>query len=120
MDNSLLWFFAIPVAIVILSVVIETIIHSPIKIAGITFSILLIVTFAINDLTLLIYTILYKLLSFIVAWITRQILCQTRTNNNQVAETARNSAIEELIKQSSLNNTYINGENDYSGRYRRR
>lgn len=72
MSNILLLFFAIPIAIIILSIIFETLINCPIKIAGITFSILLIVTFAIGDETLLIFTILYTILSFIVAWITKQ------------------------------------------------
>ena len=58
MSNFLLLFFALPVAISILSAIFETLIHSPIKIAGITFSILLIVTFAVADETFLIFTIL--------------------------------------------------------------
>lgn len=120
MTNFLLWFFAIPVAIVILSVIFETIIHSPIKIAGIIFSVFLIVTFAVGDETLLIFTILYTLLSFIVAWITRQWICQNQ-NNSTMVENARDAAIEELLKQSSINeNSYSNQNADYTGRYRRR
>ena len=120
MNNFLLWFFAIPVAIVILSVIFETIIHSPIKIAGITFSIFLIVTFAVGDETLLIFTILYTLLAFIVSWITRQWIC-SNNNNATIVENARDTAIEELLKQSSINdNNYTNTNADYTGRYRRR
>lgn len=81
MSNILLLFFAIPIAIIILSIIFETLIHCPIKIAGITFSILLIVTFAIGDETILIFTILYTILSFIVAWITRQ-WCNNQDNGN--------------------------------------
>lgn len=117
MSNYLLWFFAIPIAIIILSVIFETIIHSPIKIAGITFAILLIVTFAVGDETLLIFTILYTLLAFIVAWITRQ-WCHGQSNN--AADARRDAAIEELIKQASINNTYTNQDGEYTSRYRRR
>lgn len=81
MSNILLLFFAIPIAIIILSIIFETLINCPIKIAGITFSILLIVTFAIGDETLLIFTILYTILSFIVAWITKQ-WCNNQNNGN--------------------------------------
>lgn len=122
MDNFLLVFFALPVAISILSAVFETILHSPIKIAGITFSILLIATFAAFDESFLIFTILYTLLSFIVSWLTRQ-WChsQCNHNNNELVDSnetfAKNKTIDELIKQSSLNNTYQ--DSDYT-RYRRR
>lgn len=81
MSNILLLFFAIPIAIIILSIIFETLINCPIKIAGITFSILLIVTFAIGNETLLIFTILYTILSFIVAWITKQ-WCNNQNNGN--------------------------------------
>lgn len=70
--NTLLLYFALPIAIIILSIIFETLINCPIKIAGIVFSILLIFTFAVADETFLIFTILYTILSFIVAWITKQ------------------------------------------------
>ena len=122
MDNFLLVFFALPVAISILSAVFETILHSPIKIAVITFSVLLIVTFGAFDESFLIFTILYTLLSFIVAWLTRQ-WCNGQCNDgsNELVDinevSAKNKTIDELIKQSSLNNTYQ--DSDYT-RYRRR
>lgn len=98
MTNILLWFFAIPIAIIILSIIFETIINCPIKIAGIVFSIMLIVTFAIGDETLLIFTILYTILAFIVAWITKQwtnnqsdcsdeSTCQEDSSNNNNSNT---------------------------------
>ena len=67
MNNILLLYFALPVAIAILSIIFETLINCPIKIAGITFSILLIFTFAVADETFLIFTILYTILSYVVA-----------------------------------------------------
>lgn len=110
--NNLLLFFAFPVSISILSIIFETIIHWPIKVAGITFSILLIITFSISDETFLIFTILYTLLSYIVAWITRQ-WCQNQNNNS------RENAIEELIQNSKLNNNLdVFQENGYNNRYR--
>lgn len=79
--NTLLLFFALPVAITILSIIFETIINCPLKIAGITFSILLIVTFAVADETYLIYTIIYTILSYVVAWLTKQWL---NNKNNEI------------------------------------
>lgn len=71
-NNILLLYFALPIAIIILSIIFETLINCPIKIAGIVFSILLVFTFAVADETFLIFTILYTILAFIVAWITKQ------------------------------------------------
>lgn len=120
MNNFLLWFFAIPIAIIILSAIFETILHSPIKIAGITFSILLIVTFVIEDETLLVFTILYTLLAFIVAWITSR-WCVNQPCSNDY-NTQRDTTIESLIQKSTLNNNNILAEpiTEYNRRYRRR
>ena len=113
--NELLVFFAFPVSIAILSIIFETLIHCPIKIAGITFSILLIVTFSIAEESFLIFTILYTLLSYIVAWITRQ-WCQSQNNNYN---NSREKSIEELIQNSKLNNNLeIFQDNGYNNRYR--
>lgn len=66
--NFLLIFFAIPIAIIILSIIFESFIRCPLKIAGIVFSIFLIVTFAIGEELLLIATIVYTLIAFLSAW----------------------------------------------------
>ena len=94
MNNFLLLCFALPVAITILSIIFETLINCPIKIAGITFSILLIFTFAVADETFLIFTILYTILSYVVAWITKQ------WTQNQCSGTS----LEDLIQEANSNN----------------
>lgn len=108
MSNILLLFFAIPIAIIILSIIFETLIHCPIKVAGITFSILLIVTFAIGDETLLIFTILYTILSFIVAWITRQWCnnqdngsCGCNQNNGNCGCSQAENCLQQLIENAN-------------------
>lgn len=70
--NTLLFFFAIPIAIIILSSIFQTIIKCPMKIAGIIFSAFLIVAFALtaNTEELLIATIIYTIISYISAYIT--------------------------------------------------
>ena len=67
--NFLLIFFAIPIAIIILSIIFETFNKCPLKIAGIVFSIFLIITFAIGNQNLLIATIIYTLIAFFAAWL---------------------------------------------------
>ena len=95
MNNILLLYFALPVAIAILSIIFETLINCPIKIAGITFSILLIFTFAVADETFLIFTILYTILSYVVAWITKQ----------WARSQSQGSTLEDLLQESNLNNS---------------
>ncbi len=100
MSNILLLYFALPVAITILSIIFETLINCPIKIAGITFSILLIFTFAVADETFLIFTILYTILSFVVAWITRQ-----WTYNQLNSEEANTCGCDSNANNSDQNST---------------
>ena len=69
--NILLIFFAIPVAIIILSIILETLLKNPYKVAGIFFSIFLVVAFALGTTAALIaivigYTILSLLTAFLV------------------------------------------------------
>lgn len=68
--NVLLIFFAIPIAIIILSAILETCIKSPCKVAGIFFSIFLILAFVFGGTAeLLVAVIIYTILAFIVAFI---------------------------------------------------
>lgn len=69
--NLLLLLFALPIATIIFSIVLQKIIRSPILVALTIFAIFLIVTFAAFDESFLIYTILYTILSYITAMITR-------------------------------------------------
>ncbi len=97
MNDILLLFFALPVAIAILSIIGQTLINSPIKIAGITFSILLIITFSVADESFLIYTILYTILSYATAWITSLWM------NNQDEDNCLNQLIRATNAENLLN-----------------
>ena len=85
---DLLVFFAIPVATIILSAIFQTLINCPLKIAGIAFSIFLIVAFALGGTTELIiaaivYTILALVTAFIVMFIqNRNDIINNICNNN--------------------------------------
>lgn len=75
--NILLIFFAIPIAIIILSVILETFIKYPIKVAGIFFAIFLVVAFALGGTAeLIVLAIAYTILSFIAAYLTSIICCR--------------------------------------------
>lgn len=84
--NNLLLFFALPVATILLAIVFQRILYSPILVAITFFAIYLVVTFAAFDETFLIYAILYTILAYITAAITRFIsrfiACQRSGNNN--------------------------------------
>lgn len=67
--NILLIFFALPIATIIISIALQKILKCPPLVAGIIFSIFLIVTFIINNLSFLIATIIYTIISFITALI---------------------------------------------------
>lgn len=73
--NTLLIFFALPIAVIIISIALQKIFKCPFLVAGIIFAIFLVVTFAIGNLTFLIATIAYTILSFITAVITK-IICR--------------------------------------------
>lgn len=102
--NNLLLFFAIPVAVIILSAIFETFINCPLKIAGITFAIFLIVAFAAFDETFLIFVIAYTLLAYVTAWIVKQ--WGQRQNNIQ--------SIEDLINEANAINEANNNLNNFN------
>lgn len=72
--NVLLVFFAIPLAIIILSVIFERYLRCPLAVAGIFFSIGFVVTFALGAMIeYIVATIVYTILSFVAALITNYI-----------------------------------------------
>lgn len=82
--NILLIFFAIPIAIIILSVILETFIKYPIKVAGIFFAIFLVVVFALGGTAeLIVLAIAYTILSFIAAYVTSIICCRRNCCNSE-------------------------------------
>ena len=99
--NILLIFFAIPVAVILLSIVLQRILKCPILVAITAFAIFLIVTFVIGDLTFLIATIVYTIIAYITATLTK-IICKL------VRRLGRNSACGSCICD---NNCCDNDEN---------
>lgn len=97
--NNLLIFFAIPVATIILAIVFQKILQSPLLVAATFFAIFLIVTFAAFDESFLVFAILYTLLALITAIIVRFICCLIRNSDNP------------CINGSAMHNSGICGEN---------
>ncbi len=71
--NTLLIFFALPVATIILAIVLQKVLRNPLLVAATFFAIYLIVTFAIFDANFLVYAILYTILAYVTAVLTRWI-----------------------------------------------
>lgn len=117
--NVLLIFFAFPVATIILSIVLQKLINSPILVGATFFAIFLVVTFSAFDESFLVYAILYAILAFITALITRFICCIIKNSDNPCI----NSNIEESNDNldninscgcgcnRSINNQYFNKKN---------
>jgi predicted membrane protein len=85
--NALLIFFALPLATIILSVVLQKLIKNPILVAAIFFAIYLVVAFALFDATFLIAVIIYTLLAYITALIVRTIgIIANNINNDEDSE----------------------------------
>ncbi len=97
--NTLLIFFALPIAVIIISVALQKILKCPVLVAAIIFAIFLIVTFVVNNLNFLIAAIVYAIISFLTAYITcvigrllerignngccnQRTMCGCRENNN--------------------------------------
>lgn len=79
--NTLLIFFALPLATIILAIVLQKLIKCPILVAAIFFAIYLIVAFAVFDATFLIAAIVYTFLAYVTASIVRIICCFIRNCN---------------------------------------
>ena len=67
--NILLIFFALPIAVIIISIALQKILKNPALVAAIIFAIFLIVTFIVNNLNFLVAAIVYAIISFITAFI---------------------------------------------------
>lgn len=80
--NNLLIFFAFPVATIILAIVLQKLLQSPLLVAATFFAIFLIVAFTAFDETFLVFVILYALLALITALIVRFICCLINNSDN--------------------------------------
>lgn len=102
--NTLLIFFALPLATIILAVVLQKLIKSPILVAAIFFAIYLIVAFAVFDATFLVAAIVYTFLAYVTASIVR-ILCYFFKNWNIGCNCSCNSRENNASSRGSLNVT---------------
>lgn len=105
---DLLLYFALPIATIILAVVFQKIIRCPILVAATAFAIYLIVTFAAFDASFLIFAIVYTILAYLAAAITRFIcnfICRNGFFKNINAENINTNTL-------SANNIELNDDDD--------
>lgn len=99
--NILLIFFALPIAVIIISAILQKLLKNPIAVAAFVFAIFLIVTFAAFDETFLIATLAYTLLALITALIVK-FICETNNHDDDICELLRdilkNNNICELLR----------------------
>lgn len=88
--NTLLIFFALPIATIILAIVLEKLLRCPILTAATFFAIYLIVAFAVFNASALVFVIIYTILAYITALIAefffsrckRRVCVSCNCNNN--------------------------------------
>ena len=101
--DTLLIFFAFPLAVIIISVILEKILRSPIAVAALIFAIFIIVTFAVFDVTFLIATLAYTILAFVTAAIVHFLKCRRRREKDLY------DLLSDFFRDNNCNN---NGESD--------
>ena len=109
--NTLLIFFALPIAVIIISIALQKIFKCPFLVAGIIFAIFLIVTFSSFGSEFLVATIAYTILAYITALIIKRL--EDRNNSLQT--------IEEIIINNNENTNVVATNNSCgcNNRYRR-
>ncbi len=80
---NLLIYFALPIATIIISAVLQKFIKNPIWVAAVIFAIFLVVTFAAFDETFLIATLAYTLLSLATAFIVSRLELEEQEDNDE-------------------------------------
>ena len=113
--NSLLIFFAFPIAVIIISAVLQKTIGNPIAISALVFAVFLVITFAFFDETFLIETFVYTIISFLTAFIIKIIFSFNHNSDNNEGENEEYGC-ENCV--NSLNSRILNN-NTTSYRYKR-
>lgn len=80
--NLLLLLFALPLATIIFSIVLQKLINCPILVALTAFAVYLILAFSVFDESFLVYAIVYTIIAYITAAITRFVENYINNNNN--------------------------------------
>lgn len=131
--NTLLFFFAFPVAVIIFSIVLEKLLKNPIIVASLIFAVFLILTFAVFGENFLIATLAYTIISFVTALVVH-LLCRNEENEHNIRDLLEdllsnnnnndNESVCDTVEDLLGNNSNSNSNNSNCGcgcnRYRRR
>jgi len=119
--NTLLLFFAFPIATILLAIVLEKVLESP-TLVGITFfAIYLIITFAFFDSDFLIFAIVYTVIAFVSAFVVRFIkncllrFCCRRENESRL-NTSQEDGSSILLANVNTNSNTNNNPRVITGR----
>lgn len=116
--NTLLIFFAFPIAVIIFSVLLQKLLHNPFAVAAIIFAIFIVVTFSAFDETFLIATLAYTILAFITALLTDRLfnnhhnchICNSNSQGDADATTCLCNALTDTLENNNNNtNNVIDG-----------
>ena len=119
--NTLLLFFALPVATILLAIVLQKVLKSPILVAITFFAVYLIIAFAAFDETFLVFAIVYTILAFITAAIVEAIckFIKRCLNNNNNCNNSDNEStncvccnLENINNSLESINESLNNNND--------
>ena len=120
--NTLLIFFAFPIAVIIISIILQKILDNPITVAAAIFAFFIVITFAFFDETFLIATLAYTILAFLTAFLVSR-LCNESHNNNYLCNTitdilqnntnsnntnTANASLQDLLNNVNSNNNSSN------------
>lgn len=113
--NTLLIFFAFPIAVIIFSIVLQKLLHNPFAVSSLIFAVFVVITFAAFDQNFLIATLAYTILSFITALLTDRINNSSNKscsfcNQNPDSTTCLCNALTDALENSNNNtNAVIDG-----------
>lgn len=114
MMNLLLLLFAIPFAVIVVSIALQKLLRCPFLVAAIILSIFLVIGFAINDTTYLIAGIVYTVISFVTAYLTMLISrCLKNNNNNSLISNISNNSYVASTTSGTNDNGYTTFANSY-------
>ena len=114
--NVLLIYFALPIAVIIFSIVLQKVFKCPLIVASIIFAIFLVVAFLVDVANFLVATIAYTILSFITAYIAMLIckLINVLENNNSCTRNNGNTFLSNDSNTQLINGTLQIGTNGTS------
>ena len=118
MTNTLLIFFALPIATILISIALQKLLRSPILVAAVIFAIFLIVAFAAFDETFLVATIIYTIIAYITAFLTCIIskiinkICNCNNSLNTTNSLDNNNAVENEISTIDSFSNSANSNNN--------